>query len=138
MQRLLFTAFFFFNVLNKAFFVTQLNLRAIYPFIQTKDKVNPTPFKNLSFCSLVYNYFYSIGRWKKNKTKKPPLRLSYDMTPEMFRVEGRLTVVTQQQTGLPVFVHINGCYKVHLQAEESQFSGIISTRSERSDTGGCF
>lgn len=37
---------------------------------------------------------------------------------------GALTVVTQQQTCLPVFIHINGRYKIYLQAQRSQFSEI--------------
>lgn len=30
---------------------------------------------------------------------------------------GRLTVVTQQQACLPVFIHVDGCYKSYLQAK---------------------
>lgn len=43
-------------------------------------------------------------------------------TCETFRVKERLTVVTQQQTRLAVFIHINGCYKIYLQAGTSQLS----------------
>lgn len=45
------------------------------------------------------------------------------ITSEIFRVKGGLTVVTQQQTCLTVFIHINGCYKIYLQAETRQFRG---------------
>lgn len=31
----------------------------------------------------------------------------------------RLTVVAQQQAGLPVFIHIDGCDKIHLQVQMS-------------------
>lgn len=42
-------------------------------------------------------------------------------------MEGKLTVVTQQQTCFSVFVHINSCDKIDLQAETGQFSAVDST-----------
>lgn len=56
------------------------------------------------------------------------LRLSFDSN-------GRLTVVTQQQTRLPVFIHINGCYKIYLQAETSQFNFNKIQRSYMTNNG---
>lgn len=31
----------------------------------------------------------------------------------------KLTVVTEQQACLPVFIHVDGCYEIYLQAREN-------------------
>lgn len=48
----------------------------------------------------------------------------------MLKVKGELTVVAQQQTCLPVFIHVDGCYEVHLQAKSSHFKERMSSWSK--------